>query len=150
MRVYTDTSVFGGPFDKEFESASCEFFKQVRNGKFKLCISDVVRQELVDAPNDVKAFFDEMLEYCEILPITVECLELRDYYISHKIVTPKSLDDALHVATASVHLCDIIVSWNFKHIVHYDKIKLYNAVNQIYGHREIFINSPSGVIYYEE
>lgn len=54
------------------------------------------------------------------------------------------------MATATVHSSDIIISWNFKRIVHFDKIKLYNAVNQIYGFKEIFINSPSEVIYSDE
>ena len=60
------------------------------------------------------------------------------------------MDDALHVAIATVSGCDIIVSWNFKHIVHYDKIALYNAVNRINGYKDIFINSPAEVIDYED
>lgn len=44
----------------------------------------------------------------------------------------------------------MIVSWNFKHIVHFEKISLYNAINRIHGYREIFINSPSEVITYDE
>ncbi len=150
MRVYADTSVFGGVFDAEFEDISKLFFDQVKEGKFKLCISDIVRRELENAPLNVESLFENMLLFCEILPISQICLDIRDQYLIHNIVTPKSSDDALHVATASVNGCDIIVSWNFKHIVHYDKIKLYNAVNQIQGLNEIFINSPSEVIFYEE
>ena len=150
MKIYADTSIFGGPFDSEFDTPSKEFFKQVKEGRFHLCISDVVRQELKLAPTEVRNLFDEFLEYSEILPITNECLELRDLYLSHNILTQKSRDDALHVATASIHECDIIISWNFKHIVHYDKIKLYNTVNTIHGFKEIFINSPSEVIYYDD
>jgi len=36
----------------------------------------------------------------------------------------------------------MIVSWNFKHIVHYDKIRLYNAVNTLRGYTPIGIYSP--------
>ena len=150
MRVYADTSVFGGVFDSEFDTASNLFFDQVKEGKFKLCISDIVRRELEGAPQNVKSLFEDLLLFCEILPISETCLNIRDQYLMHNIVTLKSSDDALHVATASVNGCDIIVSWNFKHIVHFDKIKLYNAVNKIQGLNEIFINSPSEVIYYEE
>ena len=44
----------------------------------------------------------------------------------------------------------MIVSWNFKHIVHFDKIKGYNAVNMLKGYQLIDIRSPSEVIDYEE
>ena len=61
----------------------------------------------------------------------------------------KSLDDALHVAIDSISECDLIVSWNFKHIVHYDKIPKYNAVNVLNGYRHIGIYSPLEIIDYE-
>lgn len=65
-------------------------------------------------------------------------------------MTIKSEDDALHVALATTSGCAMIVSWNFKHIVHYDKIRLYNAVNILRGYDEINIFSPWEVIDYEE
>jgi hypothetical protein len=96
----------------------------------------------------VRLFFNDLLPLVEILPIKKEGIELREQYIAQGIVTRKYLDDALHVATATISNCDIIVSWNFKHIVHYEKISLYNAINKINGYKEIFINSPSEVICY--
>jgi len=44
----------------------------------------------------------------------------------------------------------LIVSWNFKHIVHYEKIRLYNAVNALHGYASVEIRSPREVIDYEE
>ena len=85
-----------------------------------------------------------------MLTITKECIELREQYLVQGIVSRKYLDDALHVAVATVSGCDMIVSWNFKHIVHFEKISLYHAINRIHGYREIFINSPSEVITYDE
>jgi len=41
----------------------------------------------------------------------------------------------------------MIVSWNFKHIVQYDKIPLYNAVNTLQGYGNIGIFSPLEVVY---
>jgi hypothetical protein len=55
-------------------------------------------------------------------------------------------DDALHVALATVNNCDMIVSWNFKHIVHYDKIRAYNGINIRLGYSVIAIYSPKEVI----
>lgn len=150
LRVYVDTSVFGGIFDSEFTDASSEFFKQIKEGLFSLCISEVVAREIENAPENVSDFFNSLLPLAENLSITKPCIDLREEYIQKGIVTRKYLDDALHVATATVSSCNIIVSWNFKHIVHFEKISLYNAINRINGYREIFINSPSEVINYED
>ena len=57
---------------------------------------------------------------------------------------------ALHVALATTNRCRLIVSWNFKHIVHFDKIPLYNGVNLINGYDTLSINTPSEVIDYED
>ncbi len=150
LRVYLDTSIIGGVFDDEFMDATKQLFKEIKNGYFLPCISTVVHKEIEKAPQKVIDFFLELLPICEVLDITEDCLVLRDEYLKNNIVTPKYTDDALHVATASVSKCDIIVSWNFKHIVHFDKIALYNAINRINGYKDIFINSPSEVIDYEE
>ncbi|CAK0775472.1 PIN domain-containing protein [Gammaproteobacteria bacterium] len=77
-------------------------------------------------------------------------LDLRDAYLGAGIVTPKSRDDATHVALATLSQCEIIVSWNFKHIVHFQKIPKYNAVNLLHGYHFIYIYSPSEVISYDE
>jgi len=79
-----------------------------------------------------------------------EILNLRDLFISAGIVGEKRADDAGHVAAAIVGGADLIVSWNFKHIVHFDKIRLYNAISLLNGYREIDIHSPTEVIDYED
>jgi len=84
IRVYADTSVFGGVFDPEFQSAS------------------------------------------------------------------PHAEDALHVAIASVTGCSLVVSWIFRHIVHFQKIPLYNAVNILKGYDQIGVFSPLEVLSYEE
>ncbi|MDP2303827.1 MAG: hypothetical protein Q8N03_15530 [Ignavibacteria bacterium] len=66
-----------------------------------------------------------------------------------KIISKKYSNDALHVALATLSGCSIIVSWNFKHIVHFEKIALYNAINISEGYQQISIHSPLEVISYE-
>jgi hypothetical protein len=148
--IYTDTSVFGGVFDDEFMMPSREFFDLVRQGRFKLLVSDICRREISLAPANVRAFFDEMLPYLLVVVVDKEVLRLRDAYISAEIVARKWIDDAGHVAAATVGCADLIVSWNFKHIVHFDKIRQYNAISLLNGYREIDIRSPAEVIEYEE
>jgi hypothetical protein len=61
------------------------------------------------------------------------------------IVTPRASADALHVAQVTVTGCALIVSWNFRHIVHFQRIPQYNAVNTLRGYGNIAIHSPQEV-----
>lgn len=149
FRVYADTSVFGGVFDDDFDEASKTFFRQIRQGRFQLVVSPIVQEEIESAPDNVRQFFDEIAELTEFAEISEEALQLRKAYTDAGIVTPKSAADAFHVALATVSECKIIVSWNFRHIVHFQKIPLYQAVNKLKGYDEIRIHSPSEVIYEE-
>jgi len=80
--------------------------------------------------------------------ISNEVLKLRDAYLNARIVSKKFSNDALHVAFATISECSIIVSWNFKHIVNFEKIPLYNAINIINGYKQVAIHSPLEVIKY--
>ena len=150
LRVYADTSVFGGVFDDEFATASQTFFQQVQQGQFQLVTSFLVQDEIESAPEQVRQFFNLISQTAEFIELSEAALQLRQVYIQTGIVTQKSLADALHVALATVADCSLIVSWNFKHIVHFDKIPLYQAVNLVQGYTEISIYSPLEVISYEE
>jgi len=149
VRTYIDTSVFGGVFDEEFESPSKTFFDQIKAGQFILVTSAVVQEEINPAPQNVKDLFQEMLTHAEVVNISADALHLRNAYIDANIVSNKYSDDALHVALATISRCPLIVSWNFRHIVHYEKIPLYNAVNVLLGYDQISIYSPLEVIKYE-
>ena len=150
MKIYADTSIFGGVFDKEFSTPSKKFFQLVDSKRITLVTSAVVKAEIEYAPNNIQIFFERYASISEIADIDERVLKLRDEYIKAGIVTKNSMDDALHVAIATLSRCDIIVSWNFKHIVHYDKIPKYNAVNILFGYTQIDIFSPLEVIDYDE
>jgi predicted nucleic acid-binding protein len=150
MKVYADTSVFGGVFDEEFAEPSKEFFDEAKSGRFDLIVSAVVQAEIALAPEEVQKFFRQVVKEAEIAELTQKVLELRNAYLNAGVVTPKSIDDAAHVALATMSGCCMIVSWNFKHIVHFQKIPKYNAVNALNGYRTIEIFSPSQVIDYDD
>jgi predicted nucleic acid-binding protein len=149
-KVYADTSVFGGVFDEEFERPSRAFFDAVRDDRFLLVTSELVRQEVKAAPQSVQNLFHEMLPLADIAEITADALNLQQSYIKSGIVPEKYSTDALHVALATTAQVSLIVSWNFKHIVNFQKIPLYNAANVLNGYREITIYSPLEVIEYED
>lgn len=148
MRVYADTSVFGGVYDREFAEPSKEFFAEIESGRFDLVVSAVIEAEIASAPEEVREFFQRVVAESEIAELTKEVLDLRNAYLSAGVVAPKSIDDAAHVALATISGCRMIVSWNFKHIVHFERIPKYNAVNALKGYQAIEIFSPSQVIDY--
>jgi len=110
IRVYADTSVYGGVFDPGIDAASREFFTQVKAGRFQLVVSEVVVDELQEAPERVRRVHEEHLPWAEFVSVSVEAVRLRDAYLAAGVVTAKWATDALHVALASVHRCRCIVS----------------------------------------
>lgn len=150
VRAYADTSVFGGVFDEEFEKPSKRFFEVVKAGDIKLLTSELVREEIQAGPHKVQAFFEEMLLSSEIVDISQAVLELQEAYVNKTIVSKRYATDAMHVALATVSGARVIVSWNFKHIVNFQKIPMYNSVNASRGYHPIGIYSPLEVTGYED
>ena len=147
LKIYLDTSVFGGCFDEEFAEASLALFEQIKAGKFILAFSSVTGRELDKAPEAVQQILDELSsDIIEVIPDSPEILHLRDAYLAAGVVGPASTADAEHIAAASVAEVDFVVSWNFKHIVHYEKINGYQAVNLLNGYKPIKIYSPREVV----
>lgn len=146
LRVYCDTSVFGGCFDDEFSEASLQLFDHFREGRMRLVVSEVTLAELADAPERVRDLLKSIPEENRDVVERDPAIEvLRDAYLAAGIVGPASAEDAEHIASASVADADMIVSWNFRHIVHYDKIRGYHGVNLIHGYNTVPIHSPQEV-----
>ena len=146
QRIYIDTSVIGGCFDDEFSKWSNGLFQDFKNKIYSPVISEVVETELKLAPTNVKELYRDLLKLnCEILEITAESLELAKTYQDRNILTPKYFDDGLHISLATINKVDLLVSWNFKHIVHFDKIRLFNSINIELGYKPIEIYSPREV-----
>ena len=145
-RIYIDTSVIGGCYDIEFKEYSNKLFEYFNNAYYIPVISNVVIAELVDAPGKVKKKLEGIQEKIDTVVITEEMIALSKKYLDEKIVTKKYSDDALHIAVATVSKVDVLVSWNFKHIVNLDKIHKFNAVNLIEGYSLLEIRTPREVI----
>jgi hypothetical protein len=147
LRIYADTSVFGGCFDDEFAEDSKLLFEEIKRGRFVLVVSATTLRELDGAPAEVQALYAALPErYVERIPLGGEISRLRDAYIKAGVVGPSSRADAEHIACASVAEVDLIVSWNFKHIVHFEKVRGYHAINLLHGYDPIPIHSPREVV----
>ena len=150
IRAYAETTVFGGIVDTEFETASRAFFEEARNGRFLLVIAAPLNSEIARAPLAVQTLYAEMKAYTETVDVGTEAQALRKAYLDAGILAAKSATDALHIAIAAVSHCDLIVSWNFRHIVRESKIKRFNEVNLASGYRAVAIKSPPEVIHEKE
>ena len=147
QRFYFDTSVFGGVFDNEFDTISVRLFEKVRTGDLRCVYSELTEGELDNAPQRVRDFLSSLpAEHTEFLQITDEALSLAHRYIAEKVVGETSFDDCLHIALATIHKVDILVSWNFKHIVNIYRIRGYNSVNIRQGYAPLEIRSPKDII----
>ncbi len=150
-RIYVDTSVFGGVFDDSFSEVSSRFFEEVEIGGHIVLLSDITSGELRDAPERVRDFVAGLTESAiEEIGFTSEMAELRDAYLAANVVGPRWADDAAHVASATIARADAIVSWNFRHLVKWEKIRAFNAVNLLLGYPIMTILSPREVIRNEE
>jgi len=148
IKVYVDTSVFGGCFDAEFEEWSNRLIEEFKAGFKVLVISDLTLKELEGAPPDVRNLVEEIPEEDrEYVVLNDEARGLARHYIEEGVVSEGYLVDAQHIAIATVSRVDVLVSWNFKHIVNLSKIRLYNSVNIKYGYPLLEIRSPREVLY---
>lgn len=146
LRAYVDTSVFGGVHDDEFRVASEKFFRGVREGGFVLLSSEPLVIEIAGAPKRVQDVFQAHEAFMEPVFTSEEATGLADAYLRAKVVPAASHVDALHVALASVARADVVVSWNFKHLVQLRRIRAFHAVNLLRGYPLIEIRSPLEVI----
>lgn len=151
QRFYFDTSLFGGVYDIEFDELTLQLFEKVKLGEITCMYSDLTIGELDNAPKKVRDFFFSLpSEHLEFVRMTEESLTLAGHYISEKVIGETSFDDCVHIALATIHKADILVSWNFKHIVNVYRIRGYNSVNLRQGYTALEIRSPKDIINYED
>jgi len=142
-KIYLDTSVFGGFFDKEFEEHTKPLFERIVNGEFVLIISDAVQEELKTAPQHVKDLAIRMKSYnSQFIEITDEAYDLAKEYITENVVGKTSFTDCVHIALAIIYNADYLISWNFKDIVNVQRIRGYNTINLKNGYPLLEIRSP--------
>ncbi len=151
MTIYVDASVVGGCEDVEFADDSLALWQLFIQGQYVMVLSEHTVRELAGAPEPVrKRPLEIPPEHRIILADDDEANALAEAYLEHHVVGPGSRSDALHVALAVVSNCDVLVSWNFKHIVNLGRIRLFNAVSLEKGYHPIEIRSPKEVLVHEK
>jgi len=90
-------------------------------------ISDITIREIQPAPDFIKELLEEIINIgAELIYETTESEELAELYLMEGALNSKSLEDANHIALATIENVSALVSWNFKHIVNLNRIRLFN------------------------
>ncbi|MCG2711487.1 MAG: type II toxin-antitoxin system VapC family toxin [Candidatus Omnitrophica bacterium] len=154
LRLYLDTSIINfalaDDINEKDKEGTRQLCKEINQGKYEGFISEVVIREINNTKDSEKQKrlinYVEKITLSEILEGNNEVDILAQKYISEQIIPARYEDDALHIALATVNEIDILVSWNFKHLVkHKTRIEV-NGVNNLMGYRNIDICTPLEVI----
>ena len=148
LRVYLDTSTVSHLFADdvpEKRDDTTHLWRDFIKSKYDIFISPLLIEELENCsePRRSKMLGKLSEIQFQIISKTEEVNLLAKEYIKGGVLREKSFDDCMHIAFAVVYNCDLIVSWNFKHLVNYktiNKVRIVNAINQ---YREISIISPT-------
>jgi predicted nucleic acid-binding protein len=154
LKLYLDTSVLNFYYaddSPEEKIITQELFREIKDGSYTAYISSIVLEEVSRASKQKQKELLSLIDEFGLIAFEIdeEIENLAGLYIKHNIIPQKYEGDAVHIAVAVVNALDVIVSWNFEHIVKL-KTKIHvNGINKMEGYKEIEIYSPMEVIDYE-
>lgn len=108
----------------------------------ELVTSLAVLDELEHAPEPKRS---EMLGFMEPLPLLESARAIEDmvtYYLQHMVMPADADGDARHLALATFHKCDILLTWNCRHLANANKSDHIRTVNQHLGYDTPIITTP--------
>ena len=151
FKLYLETTIFNFVFADdapEKQAATLKLFEKIKSGEYEVYTSSYVLDELNNAGEVKRNKMLALIEQYDIQLVknSTEILHLAREYIKEGMIPEKYLDDALHVASASVNNMSAIISWNFKHIVKMKTIRLTDSINTKFGFGKIYILTPMEVI----
>jgi len=156
LRIYLETSVLNFYFANDSpdkKQDTMRLFDEIKQGKYEAYVSYVVIDEINRASEGKKQKLLSLLTEYDITVLNdgSDVDKLADVYVFEGVIPIKYRNDALHIAMATIAGLDIILSWNFQHIVKRKTVIMTGLINAREGFKNIDIYSPSEVIdYYEE
>ena len=151
LKIYLDTSVIShldAPDTLEKMEDTLRLWNQIQAGEYDVVLSDVVFDELagcLEPKRSYLAAYLQQIQY-ERVESNSETVALAGKFINFGFLREKSFDDCRHIAAALLSNCDVIVSWNFKHIVNAKTIKGTKIITTMEGFKDIIICSPTMLI----
>jgi predicted nucleic acid-binding protein len=134
LKLYLETSVWNFFFADdapEKRDITKSFFQPINKNLYEIFISEIVIKEINDASEPKKStLFGLINKHAPMeLEVTEEASELAEIYIKRGVVPHGKINDALHIAIATVYEMDAVISWNYQHLANLRKSELFNAVN---------------------
>ena len=155
LKVYLDTSVVSYLYQvdaPEKMQNTLDLWKLFKNKVYEVYISDIVIREISGCNEEkLKILLDylERIDY-NIIETDEDTVELAGKFIDFGILKQKSFDDCQHIAAAILAGCDIITSWNFKHIVNVKTVRGVKVITTLEGYKDLLIYPPSVLIESED
>ena len=155
MTLYLDTSVISYLYELDSPDKmddTLALWEQIKAGEYRAVLSAVTLRELSNCAEPKRSIMANYLNEIEfdIVRETQEINELAQEIINRGILTPKSFDDCTHIASAIISNCDMIISWNFKHLVNVRTIHGVRAITVSNHYKSVDIYSPSVFLKGEE
>jgi len=154
-KIYLDTSVISclEQTNKPDDRKDCEtLFAKIMSGEYAAYISEVTREELENAKEPLRTTLLGRLENVEynLIEVDDEVIELAERFIAAGVFKPVSYDDSVHIASAIVAKCDVVVSLNFRHIVNPETARGVRSICFDCGQKIIDIYSPRSLLREED
>ena len=151
IKIYLDTSVISclqAPDTPEKMADTLRLWEDLKANIYDVFISDITIDEINDCSEPKRSFMLDELKKISLTVIDAETIveDLAQEFIRMGILKEKSIDDCRHIATALIAKCDVIVSWNFKHIVNDKTIEGVKIISRTKGFDGIKIYCPSILI----
>ena len=95
--------------------------------------SVAVLDELNQGTYPSKTAVLDLVNAIPLVPITQDIVEIVQAYIQHQVMPRDPVGDALHLALASYHKCDFLLTWNCQHLANANKFGHIRRVNVLLG-----------------
>lgn len=152
IKVYLDTSVISYLDQQdapEQMKETREVWERIKAGQYEVFISDVVLRELGDCKEEAKRnlLIGHLAEIkYNLIAVDDDIVKLAEKIVTNGVLKQKNIDDCQHIAAAILSNCDIIVSWNFKHIVNVKTIRGIKVITTVEGYKDLLIYQPTALL----
>ena len=151
LKVYLDTSVISYLQQEDVPDRMADtlkLWKKFMTGCYDIYLSSMTTFEIDNCSESKKSFLHSKLDEIEYTELEIDqnCLSLAREIIATGILTEKSFEDSQHIAVALYYDCDVIISWNFKHLVNIKTIQGIRKITQLKGYRDIEIMTPTTLL----
>lgn len=151
QKIYLDTSVVSYLYQEDVPEKmrdTLKLWEIFKKHKYEVYISDIVLNEIYECNEEKLKILLNYLNQVDYIVVRTDedTIELAEKFIDFGILKQKSFDDCQHIAAAILAGCDIITSWNFKHIVNVKTVRGVKTITTLEGYKDLLIYPPSVLV----